>query len=71
MLTKKHAYTDLPPSKNHASQGKNVHTKTRNSAFPRALPVDTLGVRDRWQLCLARVNLLQTGYLQVKRGSGR
>ena len=26
------------------------------------------GVRDRWQYCLAHVN---SGYLQVKRGSGR
>ena len=34
---KKHAYAGLPPSENHASQGKNVHTNTRNSAFPRAL----------------------------------
>ena len=32
--------------------------------------MDTLGVRDRWQLCLARVNLLHKGYLQVKKGSG-
>ena len=30
---KKHAYAELLPSENHASQGKNV----RNSAFPRAL----------------------------------
>ena len=35
--TKKHAYAGLPPSENHASQGKNVRTNTRNSAFPRAL----------------------------------
>ena len=34
---KNHAYAGLPPSENHASQGKNVHTNTRNSAFPRAL----------------------------------
>ena len=34
---KKHAYAGLPPSENHASQGKNVRTNTRNSAFPRAL----------------------------------
>ena len=26
-----------PPSETHASQGKNVHTNMRNSAFPRAL----------------------------------
>ena len=26
-----------PPSENHASQGKNVRTNMRNSAFPRAL----------------------------------
>ena len=37
MPTKKHAYAELPPSENHASQGKNVRTNTRNSAFPRAL----------------------------------
>ena len=34
---KKHAYAELPPSEKHASQGKNVRTNTRNSAFPRAL----------------------------------
>ena len=34
---KKHAYAGLPPSENHASQGKNVRTNTHNSAFPRAL----------------------------------
>ena len=34
---KKHAYAGLPPSENHASQGKNVRTNMRNSAFPRAL----------------------------------
>ena len=34
---KKHAYAELPPSENHASQGKNERTNTRNSAFPRAL----------------------------------
>ena len=39
MPTKKHAYARLPPSENHASQGKNVRTNTRNSAFPRALAV--------------------------------
>ena len=32
-------------------------------------PVDTLRVRDRRQLCLASVNLLHTGKLQVKGGS--
>ena len=37
MPTKKHAYVELPPSEKHASQGKNVRTNTRNSAFPRAL----------------------------------
>ena len=37
MPTKKHAYAGLPPSEKHASQGKNVRTNTRNSAFPRAL----------------------------------
>ena len=37
MPTKKHAYAELPLSKKHASQGKNVRTITRNSAFPRAL----------------------------------
>ena len=35
----KNAYTELPPSKNHASQGKNVRTNTHNSAFPRALRI--------------------------------
>ena len=39
MPTKKHAYAGLSPSENHASQGKNVRTNTRNSAFPRALLV--------------------------------
>ena len=34
---KKHAYAELLPSEKHASQGKNVRTNTRNSAFPRAL----------------------------------
>ena len=34
---KKHAYAELPPSENRASQGKNVCTNMRNSAFPRAL----------------------------------
>ena len=34
---KKHAYAELPPSENHASQGKNVRTNTCNSGFPRAL----------------------------------
>ena len=34
---KKHAYAGLPPNENHASQGKNVRTNTRNSAFPSAL----------------------------------
>ena len=41
---KKHAYVGLPPSENHASQGKNVRTNTRNSAFPCALaPVTPSG----------------------------
>ena len=40
MPTKKHTYAGLPSSENHASQGKKVHTNTRNSAFPRALPCD-------------------------------
>ena len=40
MPTKKHAYAELLPSENHASQGKNVRTNTRNSAFPRALNVN-------------------------------
>ena len=34
---KKHAYAGLTPSENHASQGENLRTNTRNSAFPRAL----------------------------------
>ena len=37
MPTKKHAYVELPPSKNCASQGKNVRTNTHNSAFQRTL----------------------------------
>ena len=37
---KKHAYAGLSPSENHASQGKNVRTNTRNSAFPRALLIE-------------------------------
>ena len=37
MPTKKHAYAELLPSEKQASQGKNVRTNTRNSAFPRAL----------------------------------
>ena len=37
MPTKKHAYAELPPCENHASEGKNVRTNTRNSVFPRAL----------------------------------
>ena len=45
--------------------------KHETQEFSFYFPLDTLGVRDRWQLCLARVNLLHTGYLQVKRGSGR
>ena len=36
---KKHAYAELLPSENHAPQGRNVRTNTRNSAFPRALVV--------------------------------
>ena len=36
---KKHAYAELLPSGKHASQGKNVRTNTRNSAFPRALVI--------------------------------
>ena len=40
MPTKKHAYAGLAPNENHASQGKNVRTITRNSAFPRALNGD-------------------------------
>ena len=39
MPTKKHAYAELAPSENLASQGINVRTNTRNSAFPRALRV--------------------------------
>ena len=42
MPTKKHAYAELLPSEKHASQGKNVRTNTRNSAFPRALLVDMI-----------------------------
>ena len=36
---KKHEYAELPPSENHVSLEKNVHTNMRNSAFPRALNV--------------------------------
>ena len=43
MPTKKHAYAGLPPSENHASQGKNVRTNMRNSAFLSAL-TPTCGV---------------------------
>ena len=43
---KKHAYAGLPPSENHVSQGKNMHTNTRNSAFPRAL--ETLQSREMY-----------------------
>ena len=34
---KKHAYAELPPGENHASQAKSLHPNMRNSAFPRAL----------------------------------
>ena len=44
--------------------------KQKTQVFIFYFPVDTLGLRDRRQLCLASVNLLHTGYLQVKRGSG-
>ena len=59
MPTKKHAYAGLPPSENHASQGKNVRTNTRNSAFPRALRIYSI------QDCLT----LQEGLTRIM-GSG-
>ena len=34
---KKHAYAELSPGENHASQAKSLRPNTRNSAFPRAL----------------------------------
>ena len=34
---KKHAYVELSPRENHASQAKSLRPDTRNSAFPRAL----------------------------------
>ena len=34
---KKHAYAELPPGENHASQAKSLRPNTRNSVFPRAL----------------------------------
>ena len=37
MPTKKHAYAELPPCENHASQAKSLRPNTPNSAFPRAL----------------------------------
>ena len=44
--------------------------KHKTQIFFFYFPVDMLGVRDRRQLCLTSVNLLHTGYLLVKRGSG-
>ena len=41
MPTKKHVYEELPSSENHVSQGKNVLTNTRISAFLRALRYST------------------------------
>ena len=37
------------------------------SAYFFFFPVDTLGVRDRWQLCLASVNLLYTLFTSEER----
>ena len=47
---KKHAYAELPPSKKLASQGKNVRTNMRNSAFPRALMIHKFVVSLRNQI---------------------
>ena len=67
---KKHAYAGLPPSENHASQGKNVRTNTRNSAFPRALVLNDYSTRTPG--CVTgMVNKLQWESLETRRRNDR
>ena len=58
MSTKKHVYTELPPSEHHVSHGKSVRTNTRNSAFPRALDDDDDLTEEERASCLILIVLL-------------